>query len=235
MIQPTDTLNLMELQVETLYRCDPDGRLRCVNEPGDPPAPRFFMGRTPGGNLWRFRHDLPADLVQTLEQLCRAELASDDLAQPPHGYAAIRATLAAHAPIVSEFRGPAYRAPADMPHLPGAMLVEATSVQMLDRWFADLIPGWEAAQPIAVVLEQASAVAVCFCSRVGGRAAEAGVETVPAFRGRGYAAAAVATWAAGVRRRGLLPLYSTSWDNLASQGVARKLGMQLYGEDWSVS
>jgi RimJ/RimL family protein N-acetyltransferase len=225
----------MELQVETLYRCDPDGRLRCVNEPGDPPAPRFFMGRTPCGNLWRFRHDLPADLVQTLEQLCRAEPASDDLAQPPQGYAAIRAMLAAHAPLVSEFRGPAYRAPADMPHLPGAMLVEATSVQMLDRWFADLIPGWEAAQPIAVVLEQASAVAVCFCSRVGGRAAEAGVETVPAFRGRGYAAAAVATWAAGVRRRGLLPLYSTSWDNLASQGVARKLGMQLYGEDWSVS
>jgi RimJ/RimL family protein N-acetyltransferase len=233
-MQPKDAINLMELQVETLYRCDPDGRLRCVNEPGDPPAPRFFMGRTAGGNLWRFRHDLPADLVQTLEQICRAEPTSDELTQPPQGYAGIRAALAADAPIVSEFRGPAYRAPVDMPHLPGAMLIEATSVQMLDRWFADLIPGWEAAQPIAVVLEQASAVAVCFCSRVGDRAAEAGVETVPAFRGRGYAAAAVATWAAEVRWRGLLPLYSTSWDNLASQGVARKLGMQRYGEDWSI-
>jgi GNAT superfamily N-acetyltransferase len=224
----------MELQVETLYRCDPDGRLRCVNEPGDPIAPRFFMGRTPGGNLWRFTHDLPDDLVQALEQLCRAEPVSDDLASPPQHYAAVRAALHTHALIVSEFRGPAYRTPADIQPLPGAILATQASVQILERWFSDILPYWGAAQPVAAVVEQGAAVAVCFCSRVTARAAEAGVETIPAFRGRGYAAAAVTTWAAEVRRRGLLPLYSTSWDNLASQGVARKLGMQRYGEDWSI-
>jgi hypothetical protein len=32
----------------------------------------------------------------------------------------------------------------------------------------------------------------------------------------------------------LQPLYSTSWDNLGSQGVARRLGLRLYGEDWSI-
>jgi hypothetical protein len=33
---------------------------------------------------------------------------------------------------------------------------------------------------------------------------------------------------------GCIPLYSTSWDNLASQAIARKLQMVLYGEDWSI-
>ena len=52
--------------------------------------------------------------------------------------------------------------------------------------------------------------------------------------GRGFASAAVAAWAAALRERGRLPLYSTSWENLASQGVARKLGMVAYGEDWEI-
>jgi RimJ/RimL family protein N-acetyltransferase len=54
------------------------------------------------------------------------------------------------------------------------------------------------------------------------------------MQGRGYATAAVAGWAVAIRERELLPLYSTSWDNIASQRVARKLGMVLYGEDWSI-
>jgi hypothetical protein len=33
---------------------------------------------------------------------------------------------------------------------------------------------------------------------------------------------------------GQVPLYSTSWENLASQGVARRLGLQLYGVDLSI-
>ena len=224
----------MELQTETLYRCNADGRLRCDNEPGDPIAPRFFLGRTPGGNLWRLRHDLPDDLVQALDRLCRAEPVRADLAPPPQSYDAIRAALAAHAPLASEYRGPAYRAPTDIPLLPGAVLVTQASIQVLEPWFVDLLPEWNARQPVAAVIEQGIAVAVCFCARITDHAAEAGVETIPAFRRRGYAAAAVATWAAEIRRRGLLPLYSTSWGNLASQGVARKLGMQHYGEDWSI-
>ena len=76
-------------------------------------------------------------------------------------------------------------------------------------------------------------MAVCCSSRVTGRAAEAGVNTLEGYRGRGYAPAAVAAWAAAVRASGRLPLYSTSWDNVASQGVARKLGLVLYGADLS--
>jgi RimJ/RimL family protein N-acetyltransferase len=82
---------------------------------------------------------------------------------------------------------------------------------------------------------QDQAVAICFCARLNPQAAEAGVETVAAARGQGYASAAVAGWAAAMRQRGVIPLYSTSWANVASQGVARKLGMVCYGDDWSIT
>jgi RimJ/RimL family protein N-acetyltransferase len=79
------------------------------------------------------------------------------------------------------------------------------------------------------------AVSVCFSSRLTPRAAEAGVETAEPFRGRGYATRAVAAWAHAVRETGRIPLYSTSWNNLASQGVARSLGLRIYGADLSLT
>ncbi|MGH2617528.1 MAG: GNAT family N-acetyltransferase, partial [Thermomicrobiales bacterium] len=41
-------------------------------------------------------------------------------------------------------------------------------------------------------------------------------------------------WAQAVRQEGRIPLYSTSWENLASQAVARKLGLVLYGVDLDI-
>ncbi|HET9222903.1 MAG TPA: GNAT family N-acetyltransferase [Roseiflexaceae bacterium] len=231
--QPHD-LQLMEIQAETLYRYDADGRMLCVNEPGDPQADRFFMGRTLQGNLWRFRYDLPAAIVEQLEALCRAEPVSAELASPPLHYQAIRAVLQSHAPIEGEYRGPAYRVPDNVQPPAGITLIAEANQELLERWFMDWLPV-DPDQTVAAVVEEQAAVAVCFCSRLTDHAAEAGIETAAPFRRRGYAAAAVAGWAAEMRRRGRIALYSTSWDNLASQGVARRLGMRMYGEDWSIA
>ncbi|HZS91689.1 MAG TPA: GNAT family N-acetyltransferase, partial [Chloroflexota bacterium] len=46
--------------------------------------------------------------------------------------------------------------------------------------------------------------------------------------------AVVAGWARAIRASGRIPLYSTSWDNHASQAVARKLGLVQYGTDLSL-
>jgi RimJ/RimL family protein N-acetyltransferase len=114
------------------------------------------------------------------------------------------------------------------------MLISEANQALLEPWFMDWLPV-DPEQIYAAVVEEQAAVTICFCSRLTDRAAEAGIETAAPFRRRGYAAAAAAGWAAEVRRRGRVALYSTSWDNLASQGVARKLGMRLYGEDWSIA
>lgn len=242
MIDPPGDLELMELQTSALFVSNPDGRLRLIREP-DPeeaelhPAPRLFLGRTPQGNVWRFRHDLPAALVRDLEDLCRTEpvLPGHTTAvDEPRNAADIRGLLASHAPIKVEERGPAYRLPGGIPVPDGVVLISEETAHLLEAHFAWAITsraGFRFA-PIAVAVERGSAVSISFCARLTESVAEAGVETAPASRGHGHAGAAVAGWAAAMGRLGRLPLYSTAWGNLASQAVARKLGAVRYGEDW---
>ncbi|MCL4859964.1 MAG: GNAT family N-acetyltransferase [Caldilineaceae bacterium] len=229
---------LLAIQIDTLYRCDPDGRLRYVNESGSvatlPPAPRFFMGRTRGGNRWRFGHDLPQPVIGELEPLCQAEPVVEDFAAPPTHAAAIRRILAQHAPITDEYRGPAYWVPDIAPRPGAATLVDESNARLLETWFPSLLPLTPEHGVAAAVIVDGDAVSVCHCARLTGQAAEAGVETAPPFRGRGYAGTVVAAWAAAIRRSGRLPLYSTWWGNHASQAVARRLGMVMYAEDWSL-
>jgi hypothetical protein len=61
------------------------------------------------------------------------------------------------------------------------------------------------------------------------------VKTRADHRRRGHAVNAVAGWARAARSRGATPFYSTSWDNVASQGVARRLQLSLVGVDFSLT
>lgn len=235
-------LELIDIRISTLFFCDTDGRLRYIREPGYEeseldPAPRFFMGRTPQGNVWRFRHDLLDAQVGDLEPLVRTEPIAVNLADPPQNATAIRATLHAHAPIIREERGPAYWIPDGVQAPAEVVLISDSTAHLLEdnfpwtlKWRAGLKTG-----PITAAIARGSAVSICFCARLSPWAAEAGVETVAAFRRQGWATATVAGWAVAVRQLGLIPLYSTAWENVASQGVARKLGMVRYAEDWSIT
>jgi predicted GNAT family acetyltransferase len=99
-------------------------------------------------------------------------------------------------------------------------------------WLYHDLKGW---QPGFVAVQDGIAVSACYSSRIGSEAAEAGVDTLAEYRGHGYASDVTAAWAAAVRASGRIPLYSTSWGNVASQGVARRLGLILYGADLSLS
>ncbi len=64
---------------------------------------------------------------------------------------------------------------------------------------------------------------------------EAGVETLPDYRKRGRALNVVAGRAGAVRKMGAIRFYSTSWNNLASQRVAARLKLRMYGVDFSIT
>lgn len=231
-------LQLMARAITTGFLVDTTGRLHSVNEPGDAYAsPRFFMGRTPDGNIWRFRHDVPASVVVQLDALCDAEPVMADVTTQTPGADVIRTALQTHAPIEIEERGPAYLFPDDLPSPTDAVLIDNTNVQVLKKWFPwrGPLPTSFDFGPFAGTIVDGSAVSLCWCSRLALTGANAGVETIEAFRGRGYAAQAVAAWAIAVRQRGLVPFYDTSWENRSSQAVARRLGMRRYGEMWSVT
>ncbi|MEZ4720114.1 MAG: GNAT family N-acetyltransferase, partial [Caldilineaceae bacterium] len=108
--------------------------------------------------------------------------------------------------------------------------------RLLAQHFSGWIPGEIAAgrSPLLARLVDGVPVSICFCARRSDVAAEAGLETAPSFRGRGYAARVTAAWAAEVRAGGRIPLYSTAWDNQASRSVARKLGLTAYACMWSL-
>ena len=230
-------VQLMTIHVATLFGCDTDGRLLFIREPWSRPRapPRFFMGRTPKGNVWHFRHDFPDELTRELEVLCRSEPLANHLMRPPGIATAIRAALRAHGPVTREERGPAYLITESVKTPTDAVVITKGNRHLLEIGFPwmlrHILPDIDIG-PVTAAVKNGSAVSICFCARLSRLAAEAGVETLEAMRGRGYATAAVAAWAAAVRERGLLPLYSTSWENVASQRVARKLGIVCYGEDW---
>jgi hypothetical protein len=232
--------DLMQIHVSALYRHDDRNRLLSVNEsgpprPDDPLPPRLYVGRTNEGFVWRFRHDLPAPLVVELEMMLAAEPVAADLSRPLRCLEAVQATLAWDAPVSGMWSGPAWRFPADI-SAPEREVIPVTAanddlVRPLFPILADDLP-WR--QPCLALLDDGRLASLCFSARNTPVAAEAGVDTREEFRRRGYAPAVVAAWARAVHQEGRVPLYSTSWDNLASRSVARKLGLVLYGADLSI-
>lgn len=230
-------LELLELQIDALWTHDADGRICRVNEPEGDPAPRFFLGRTKQGNLWRFRDDVPAEAVHKLEQLAAAEPVTDDLRAQPVNFSAFCDVLRPYGEVRDIYAGPAYQFPASISWPANVVAISEANTELLNALVGeddDVGRSLPVRKPWMVVLEQGTGVASCFSARMTARAAEAGVWTLEAFRGRGYAANVAAAWACAVRDMGRVPLYSTDWENLASQGVARKLGLQMYAADLSI-
>lgn len=87
-------------------------------------------------------------------------------------------------------------------------------------------------EPWTVALVDGRVAAVCETARSAPASVEAGVWTYEPYRRRGLAAAVTAAWSAQVVGR--TAFYSTSDDNVASQGVARRLGLRQLGQWWSV-
>lgn len=227
-------LDLARLQAAALYVHDPHGRLLRVNEP-DPqdPVPRFLLIRTRHGNLWRTRHDLPPDLAAALDGLAADEPVGVDLATPPAHLAAYTDLLGRHAAPGAPDAGPAYYLP-DLAAPPGTVTITPANADLLRAHYPTTLSELAQRAPVVVCVADGEAVAACSCARTTAQVAEAGIHTVEAYRGRGYAVATARGWAAGVYAQGKLPLYSTSWANTASQAVAARLGAVLYGVDFSL-
>ena len=226
--------------METLFEHDAQGRIVRNREPSGARPPRFYLGRSRLGNVWRMRDDLPGDAVNRLSRLAGKEPPADEQFTAPERSEAFRDVLRQSAPITFEWRGPAFAFPEELAApeeegSDGSRLVELTADD--EELLAEHFPADHAAElarcaPTLAVVVDGVAVSLCCCARwLGERAAEAGVGTAEVARGRGYAARAVAAWALAVRGRGAEPLYSTSWENTASRAVARRLGLVQYGED----
>lgn len=224
-------IEIMERQVAALFTHDERGRLNRVNVPGGGDAPRFFLGRTIAGSIWRFRFDLDDKLEEQLEELCRNEPAGDLVREPKHLPEYIRLLEGQKVE-----NGPAYIFTETilLPSRETVLVTDANTDVLhgkLEEWLPDVAQGYT----LAAVLEDGRAVSVCGSVRITPECHEAGVETLVSHRGKGFAVDATAAWANEIRRTGFMPLYSTSWENTSSQRVAEKLGLRMYGVDFHVT
>ena len=224
--------DLMEMHVEALFAHDDHGRLLHVNDPNAADAPRFFLGQTSGGSVMRFRRGTTTDLERELKAAATQAAATLD---SPIDAAPYRAILDRSAPSGQIWTGPAFAFPPALPERVLAFRVTPVNSHVLEAHLAPWIPDVTTCQPMIAVAVDGQAVALCASVRRTRKAHEAGVETVAAFRRRGYGAAAATEWARAVREEGRVPLYSTSWKNEASRALARKLGLLPFWSDLHIA
>jgi hypothetical protein len=231
----TSHRELMRLHVEALFTHDAEGRLVRVNEPDGAPAPRFFLGRTAEGGVRRFRHDVGDDLRRELEAASEDDALPGNVLDSPTSASPYEDILARSAPVQRTWAGPAFCFPKGLPASIGTVPITEGNAQLLRPLLEAWIPDVGLCQPMFALAVDGHAAAVCASVRRTSMAHEAGVETAPPYRGRGYAAQVVTAWARAVREMGRVPLYSTSWQNEASRAVARKLGLIRFGSDLHIT
>lgn len=226
-------LELADLHLDALYHLDAAGLISSSRDP-QASVSRFHLFRAEAGNRILILARLDAPQRERLRSVLSSQpscACAQAEARPPN-LDAIRRVLAEYSPPVGEYRGPAFvfPEPIKLPELVGRFTdLRRAPGSGPFAWLRDCT---EAIQPVVVVRADDGTVAsVCHSARSTSRAAEAGVETIEAFRGRGYGTSAVAAWAAEVRREGRVPLYSTEWKNAASRALARRIGLVCYGED----
>ena len=225
----------MRMRMPALFVHDSAGRIVSVNEPDGALAPRFYLGLSAEGRVSRFRHDVGADVVESLEALCRREIDSGGPPRLPKGLDEYRAVLSSVSEIEKQWVGPVYRFPSTLHPPTDVVQITETNAHLLEAGFGGWLEDVSQCQPFMAWIVEGRAVSVCCSVRITPEIHEAGVETLPEFRGHGYAAAATSTWAAAVRRVNAMPIYSTSWKNTSSQAVAKRLDLILFGLDFHIT
>jgi hypothetical protein len=223
----------MTMHVEALFVHNSLSRLVSVNDWNGGEVPRFFLGRTLQGNLWRFRDDLPPEICNELEVLCEAEPCSHSNA--PKFEAEYLRILSKDSPVKSKWLGPAYSFPTNVLNKSVAQKIDTSKAGLLRENMPDWIPDIPHQQPFLAQVVLGKVVAICASVRITGLAHEAGVETLKAHRQKGYAVSVVSAWSDAVKESGAQPLYSTSFDNYGSLKVIAKLGLEKYGVDFHAS
>jgi hypothetical protein len=228
-------LDLAINRVATLYRHDSRGRIVEVNQwQGGTPA-RFTLMRTADDVICRFRADVPDNLAHNLEELCSQEPRGPELGKLLAHHQRYRTLLSSHAQIEGVSAGPAYIFTQDAAGSVAPVMIGARNAHLLRGGLEDWIPDVPYRQPFMAMVEDGHAVAVCASVRISATVHCAGVETRPEYRHRGHAVNAAAGWGRAVRALAATPFYSTSWENIASQRVAGRLGLSMVAVDFSVA
>jgi hypothetical protein len=229
-----DPTAVLRLELETLWVTDSRGRLECSRTRDMRRAPLVAVAAGGDSVLWSCSSTVPDDVGAQIDEVLAAESPKDaHVGWHPDAAAVLLELLAELGPVGRVERGPSFVL-TDLPDVPEG--IECWSGSDADRQrLSGLMPEGDRQsllEPWAVAVANGRVAAVCETARSAPAAVEAGVWTYEAYRRQGFGAAVTAAWTAIVADRTVF--YSTSFDNLASQGIARRLGLRPIAQWWWV-
>jgi hypothetical protein len=218
-----------------------NGRIVRENDPDGSEGPRLFMAGCPERNLVLVRQDVSDEIAQAIARTVEDERPWFDAETLPGCMDTLVEVLAREAPAASVSASLIFALPYDRPAARASIVRSGTAdgdrllarlrgdgmpSHLVEAGFASVADFWA---PWCVVLEADEIAAIAFAARLGDAAAEIGVYTFPAHRGRGLAAAATAAWSSLPELRDRELFYSTLSTNTSSRRVAARLGLEHIG------
>jgi hypothetical protein len=189
---------LVRLQIELEYRLTPQGRLSPL--PDSSERSRFIVYGAAGGFIRFYREDLPDALRAALEAIPGSEALA--------GSREVQAVLSTHEPCGPVWTGRSHFFP------------KRSEAVCFENVVCDA--------GRFIIEEAGEVVSWAFSARENTVSAEAAVETLPAFRRRGFERATVSSWAASVMEAGKIAFFSHSHINAASAALATSLQVQQF-------
>jgi hypothetical protein len=192
-------------------------------------GPHLHVLRTTDAVLCRCHAELSDDVARSLERIAVAERGRQR--DWPRDYGRYLRILASVGTVQAVRSGLLYCVVGTPEG--AAVRITKTNADLLRGGLDEWLPDVEAGRLIYAAVVDGRAASVCATVREADGVHAAGVEALPSYRRRGLAADAVAAWAGAVLRMGATPFYATTFDNLPSQRVARRLEMELVGSEFS--
>ncbi len=226
-------LELILLEIETLWETDAAGRLVRARTPNRRPAPLCVVAAIDSGVVVATRHDVSDErdtAVRDLVDRSRHEAAA--VGWQPSCADEIEALLATDH-LVGEVRcGPSFTIGAPIEADPQLDLRANETGIPPSLWSTMPKEDRSLTEPWVVAVVGDAIAAVCETARSGDRAVEAGVWTYPPYRRCGLAVNVVAAWTRLAQGRTVF--YSTDPDNVASQATVRRVGGAPLAQLWQL-
>lgn len=235
---------LLEIQAATMFVPAAGDRILRENDPDRSPGPRLYLGGCVTGNIVRIRHDVGDETARAITALAAEEPPLLDADHPPRHLNEYVCLLEAEEPVRERAAGLVYQlsggiayerrqdVPITFSGTPeGDRLLQALAEQgmlrtLVEVGFVAVTEFWE---PRCVGFSGGEIASIAFAARLGPAGADAGLNTMPRFRGQGFGPAVAAAWASHPSLSGRTLFYSTDRTNRASRSVAEKLGLRFIG------
>ena len=240
--------SLLAVQFRTLFVLTNCGRIERENDPDHSPGPRLWLAGCVSGNVIGLRSDISDTVAAEIATIAATEPPFIDRNAPPKHLDRYVGLLSRDAPVARQSLGRIYELPHHLKYAHRVRLISDDShagrhfhahlsadgmpdelAELGFRSLSDLWPPW------CVALVDGKAASVAFAARIAETGAELGVATAKAFRGQGYAAAAIAGWSASPALQSRALFYSTDRINVSSQRVVARVGLRFVGASLRLS